>query len=115
MPVASAVARLPCLAALARAPLTRPGKPYCTHCYAAVAGLKGYGHGAVNESHVSGGAAGESAGAEVLQGADADTPVATGSYGSGLGSGGAKFCASCGGPRTQGAKFCPSCGSAFPQ
>jgi hypothetical protein len=34
------------------------GKIYCKFCYAAVAGLKGYGHGALNESHVSGGAVG---------------------------------------------------------
>jgi hypothetical protein len=44
------------------------GKVYCSHCYAAVAGIKGYGHGALNESHVSGGAAGEAVGGEVLQG-----------------------------------------------
>eukprot|EP01126_Amoeba_proteus_P018883 TRINITY_DN1961_c0_g2_i2.p1 TRINITY_DN1961_c0_g2~~TRINITY_DN1961_c0_g2_i2.p1 ORF type:complete len:158 (+),score=20.90 TRINITY_DN1961_c0_g2_i2:57-530(+) len=36
----------------------RQGKVYCAHCYGAVAGLRGYGYGAINESHVSGGAAG---------------------------------------------------------
>lgn len=34
------------------------GKLYCKFCYSAVAGLKGYGYGALNESHVSGGAVG---------------------------------------------------------
>lgn len=34
------------------------GKIYCKFCYASVAGLKGYGYGALNESHVSGGSVG---------------------------------------------------------
>lgn len=44
-----------------------PGKIYCNPCYSAVSGIKGFGRGGA-ESHVSGGAAGTSAGAEVLQG-----------------------------------------------
>lgn len=90
----------------------KAGKVYCAHCYSSVAGLKGYGHGTHSESHISGGAANVAPdqNAVVLQGADADTPTTQASSGN---LGGAKFCARCGGARSEGAKFCAGCGNAF--
>jgi len=93
----------------------RQGKLYCNHCYGSVAGLKGYGHGALNESHVSGGAAGSSAGAEIVTSPGIEGGVSgTANYapveraGSG-GGGSARFCSSCGASAS--GSFCAGCGN----
>eukprot|EP01127_Copromyxa_protea_P010956 TRINITY_DN2722_c0_g1_i1.p2 TRINITY_DN2722_c0_g1~~TRINITY_DN2722_c0_g1_i1.p2 ORF type:complete len:141 (+),score=26.65 TRINITY_DN2722_c0_g1_i1:44-466(+) len=85
----------------------RQGKLYCKFCYSSVAGLKGYGHGHHNESHVSGGAAGVSAGSEVIT-----TPGIEGGVSGNAApaaAGAVNFCSNCG-ARASG-NFCSGCGN----
>lgn len=93
------------------------GKLYCIHCYGSVAGLRGYGHGALNESHVSGGAAGVTAGAEVITAPGIEGGVSGNANYSAVapepvrsGSGGApRFCSNCGAAAS--GNFCAGCGN----
>lgn len=80
-----------------------------------MAGLKGYGHGALNESHVSGGAAGVTAGAEVVTAPGIEGGVSGKADYSSIApaasspSGSARFCSNCGTPAS--GNFCASCGN----
>jgi len=96
----------------------RAGKVYCKHCYGSVAGLKGYGYGATNESHVSGGAAGVNVNANsvvdtkpgIEGGVSGSANYAALAQPSAPAASKVAFCPGCG-TKADGGAFCASCGT----